>query len=184
MARGGHAFLGLRGTLIGLIAQVAAPTILRAAAAFLKLRQVYLDCWGCTQSWCTDPKIFRRHACGHKLDLRQPWVRSAWRALLDAQARKLDAKASPATEAALRLLDRGARDDPIVPPLKPCCRDRTHGCCRLPGPAQTACACVARDPGRPPANGTGACTRPGLVASAVRPTNRRTAHVSVVRRSV
>ena len=133
MARGGHAFLGLRGTLIGLIAQVAAPTILRAAAAFLKLRQVYLDCWGCTQSWCTDPKIFRRHACGHKLDLRQPWVRSAWRALLDAQARKLDAKASPATEAALRLLDRGARDDPIVPPLKPCCRDRTHGCCRLPG---------------------------------------------------
>ena len=154
----------------GVAHEVAAPTILRAAAAFLKLRQVYLDCWGCTQSWCTDPKIFRRHACGHKLDLRQPWVRSAWRALLDAQARKLDAKASPATEAALRLLDRGARDDPIVPPLKPCCRDRTHGCCRLPGAAQTACACVARDPGRPPANGTGACTRPDLVASVVRPT--------------
>ena len=97
-------------------------------------------------------------------------MRSAWRALLDAQAVKLGAKASPATEAALRLLDRGARDDPIVPPLKPCCRDRTHGCCRLPGPAQTACACVARDPGRPPANGTGACTRPDLVASVVRPT--------------
>ena len=61
----------------GVAHEVAAPTILRAAAAFLKLRQVYLDCWGCTQSWCTDPKIFRRHACGHKLDLRQPWVRSA-----------------------------------------------------------------------------------------------------------
>ena len=117
MARGGHAFLGLRGTLIGLIAQVAAPTILRAAASFLKLRQVYLDCWGCTQSWCTDPKIFRRHACGHKLDLRQPWVRSAWRALLDAQAVKLGAKASPATEASLRPVWKspiGCTDDAAV----------------------------------------------------------------------
>ena len=166
--------------------EVAVPTVIRGAAAALGgLRVDFLDCWGCSQSWANDPSIVASHACGHKLDLRLATVRDAWRRLLDVQVAKLHHRhvvEQPALEAALAALDaeadarKTAMDAPPEAPPKPCCRDRTHGCCRLPGVKQTACACVARDPPRPPGNGSSACASPRLVRSRVAvPRGRRRA---------
>ena len=156
--------------------EVAVPTVLRAVAARLRLREDFLDCWGCSQSWASDPSLVAGRLCGHKLDLRVAHVRDFWRDLLDAQAPRARDAALEARIAALDA-DQGARGDAdwrAVAAPKPCCRDRTHGCCRVPGRDQTACACVARDPPRPPGAATSRCG--GAVSSRVSNATRALAY--------
>ena len=130
---------GLARVFGGVAREVAAPTRARGGGVS-ETTPFYLDCWG-AKSWCVRPLPIQRHACGRGWTCGSLWVRSAWRALLDAQARKLGREGSPVDRGRAARLDRGARDEPN-PPLKPCCRgeDGLAAACPARG------SCVARDP--------------------------------------
>ena len=126
--------------------EVGVPTALRLIARGApSLAPRWLDCWGCAQGWARDPRVVAAHGCGHRLDLALEPVRHAYQALLDDQR---PAKADGALEAAIAALDAdlGGWDGTARYWLDTHKDQWTSGCCELPGPAQTACACAARDP--------------------------------------